>query len=90
MSHKFAVGQRVAYIGSPLEGYEAAGRYTITQLMPEDAGDYQYHVRRETNGAIRRVREALIRPLPTTNVSQQTPRSKRHTAANQRLVRAAR
>ena len=90
MSHKFAVGQRVAYIGSPLEGYEAPGRYTIIRLMPEDAGDYQYNVRGETSGAIRRVREALIRPLPTTNVSQPTPRSKRHTAADHRQVRAAR
>jgi hypothetical protein len=43
MPHRFAVGQLVEYYAvDPLVG--GAGLYTIISLLPEDAGQFLYHV----------------------------------------------
>jgi hypothetical protein len=60
MRHKFAVGQLVEYHAvDALAG--GAGLYTILRLLPEDAGEFQYHVQRTSGREQRRVRESLLR-----------------------------
>ena len=64
MSHKFAVGQVVAF--TPAVGEVAANSSpvmaTIKRLLPRDGVEYQYHVQVVTDGLLRRARESQLRP----------------------------
>ena len=67
MPHKFAAGQTVEYFAADGR-FGGAGLHTIIRLLPEDAGEYQYHVQRTGGGEQRCVREAQLRsagpPIP--------------------------
>jgi hypothetical protein len=58
MPHKFAVGQSVEYYDALTDG---AGLYTILRLLPQDAGEFQYHIQRDGGAEQRRVRESQLR-----------------------------
>ncbi len=58
MPHKFAVGQSVEYCDARTGG---AGLFTILRLLPEDAGEFQYHIQRTGGVEQRRVRESQLR-----------------------------
>jgi hypothetical protein len=60
MPHQFAAGQTVEYFAADGR-FGGAGLYTIIRLLPEDAGDYQYHIQRTGGGEQRCVREAQLR-----------------------------
>ena len=60
MTHKFVVGQAVEYYAvNPLA--KGAGLYTVIRLLPEDAGEFHYHIQRTGGGEHRRVRESQLR-----------------------------
>jgi hypothetical protein len=93
MSHRFSVGQSVAFLASPLDKFLGSGRYTILQLMPADGGDYQYNVQRATTGEIRRVRETQLRPIPLPTLIQRTQphqRQRSQPAPNRKIANAKR
>ena len=58
MPHKFAVGQSVEYYDALTDG---AGLYTILRLLPQDAGEFQYHIQRAGGAEQRRARESQLR-----------------------------
>ncbi len=58
MPHKFAVDQSVEYYDARTRG---AGLYIILRLLPEDAGEFQYHIQRAGDAEQRRVRESQLR-----------------------------
>ncbi len=63
MSHRFSPGQSVTFLASTFEASGSSGRYTIKQLLPAELGEYQYTVRREKTGELRRARETQLKPL---------------------------
>jgi hypothetical protein len=67
MPHRFATGQTVEYF-APHGQFGGAGLYTIIRLLPEHAGEYQYHIQRTDGGEQRCAREAQLRsagpPIP--------------------------
>ena len=64
MSHKFAVGQVVAFITAVGEvaANSSPVMATIKRLLPRDGVEYQYHVQVVTDGLLRRARESQLRP----------------------------
>ena len=91
MHHQFSVGQSVV-LTTVIDDIRfddiaaGSGRYTITRLMPFDAGEYGYVIRHETTGRLRHVPESQIArpashaPHPTTTAKErpgQTGRGKR-------------
>jgi hypothetical protein len=60
MPHKFCIGQSVEYFAVDTLS-KGAGLYTIIRLLPEDAGEFQYHIQRTRGGEQRRVRESQLR-----------------------------
>ncbi len=53
MPYKFAVGYDARTGGASL--------FTILRLLPEDAGEFQYHIQRAGGAEQRRVRESQLR-----------------------------
>jgi hypothetical protein len=49
-SHKFAVGQTVEFLRSPLDGNIPRGRYKVQRLLPHDSRDFQYRVKHTLDG----------------------------------------
>jgi hypothetical protein len=45
MPHKFKVGQSVNYRASGRVLREASGRYSITRLLPEKDGQFEYRIK---------------------------------------------
>ena len=76
MPHQFAAGQTVEYVAA-YGRFGGAGLYTIIRLLPEDAGEYQYHIQRTNGGEQRCVREAQLRSTgpPIPPASQQSDRA---------------
>jgi hypothetical protein len=58
MPHKFAIGQSVGYYDAQARD---AGLFTILRLLPEDAGEFQYHIQRAGGAEQRRARESQLR-----------------------------
>jgi hypothetical protein len=58
MPHEFSIGQAVEYYDALAGG---ARLYTIIRLLPEDAGEFHYHIQRTGGGEHRRVRESQLR-----------------------------
>lgn len=44
-NHKFKVGQSVNYNSGPFGALRGSGIYTVTQLLPPEANDYQYKIK---------------------------------------------
>lgn len=63
MSHRFSLDQSVTFLASTFEASASSGRYTISQLLPAELGEYQYTVRHERTGELRRAREAQLKPF---------------------------
>ena len=62
MSHKFTVGQAVVFTPDAGEVIsDLATRATVTRLLPMDGGEYQYHVKVDADGLLRRARENQLR-----------------------------
>jgi hypothetical protein len=59
MSHKFAVGQVVAFTPDAVQTPTATA--TIIRLLPKQGAEYQYHVQIETDGLLRRAWESQLR-----------------------------
>ena len=87
MPHRFTLGQSVTYTASLSEPF-ASGRYTITQLLPAELGEFQYTARREKTGELRRVRETQLKPLPAPMSSAQPPRRRPQHRSTARLAAA--
>ena len=62
VSHKFAVGDRVRFVGSRFDGDVPAGIYTITRKLPVEANVCQYRVKHAQDGHERVMRESQIAP----------------------------
>ena len=60
MPRKFAAGQTVEYFAADGR-FSGAGRYTIIRLLPEDAGEFQYHIQRAGGSEQRRARQSQLR-----------------------------
>jgi hypothetical protein len=64
MAHAFRLKQVVDFLPGPGELAAERGRHEVTRLLPQDGGEWQYHVRGANGGAERRVRESQLRALP--------------------------
>jgi hypothetical protein len=64
-THQFALGQVVEFLPGLGEAAAERGRCEVTRLLPQDGGEWQYHVRSTDGGTARRVRESQLRPLPS-------------------------
>lgn len=62
VSHKFAVGDRVRFIGSRFDGDVPAGVYAIVRRLPVEGNVCQYRVRHVEDGHERVMRENQIIP----------------------------
>jgi hypothetical protein len=60
VAHKFAVGDRVRFIGSRFDGDVPAGVYTIVRRLPVEGNVCQYRVRHLEDGHERVMRENQI------------------------------
>jgi hypothetical protein len=63
-THSFALGQAAEFLPGPGEPMADRGRCEVTRLLPQDEGEWQYHVRSASGGAERRVRESQLMALP--------------------------
>ena len=66
MLHKFKIDQKVEF--SPPRGiYVAQGTYSVTKLLPERAGEFEYSVKNSQEAFERIARESELSPeLPNT------------------------
>jgi hypothetical protein len=60
VSHKFAVGDRVRFVGGKFDGDVPAGVYTILRKLPIEANVCQYRVKHAQDGHERVMRESQI------------------------------
>lgn len=60
VSHKFAVGDRVRFIGSRFDGDVPGGVYAIVRRLPVEGNVCQYRVRHVADGHERVMRENQI------------------------------
>lgn len=60
VSHKFAVGDRVRFIGGRFDGDVPAGIYTVVRPLPVEGNVCQYRVRHADDGHERVMREDQI------------------------------
>ena len=90
MPHKFAAGQTVEYFA--LDGrFGGPGLDTIIRLLPEDAGNYQYHIQRTDGSEQRCAREAQLRSAsPSTLPPPQQSDRPGHVGGSSRRVRLSR
>jgi hypothetical protein len=65
MSHKFTVGQAVVFTPDAGEVISSlATTATVTRLLPMGGdGEYQYHVKVDADGLLRRARESQLRAV---------------------------
>lgn len=63
ISHKFAVGDRVRFVGSRFDGDVPAGVYTVVRRLPVEGNLCQYRVRHAEDGHERVMRENQIVPI---------------------------
>jgi hypothetical protein len=64
MSHRFAVGETVIFTpdAGEVSIVSLPTMATVTRLLPMDGGEYQYHVKVDADGLLRRARENQLRP----------------------------
>jgi len=62
-SHKFAVGQKVAFRPDLGQDAKPSDVFIVERLLPEAAGLLQYQIKSETDGHARVVRENQISDL---------------------------
>jgi len=62
VSHKFAVGDRVRFVGGRYDGDVPPGVYTISRKLPVEANVCQYRVKHAQDGHERVVRESQLVP----------------------------
>jgi len=62
-SHKFAVGQKVAFRPDLGQDAKPGDVFIVERLLPEAAGLLQYQIKSETDGHARVVRENQISDL---------------------------
>ena len=56
-THKFKVGQAVQFSPDRYQDGRGRGRFKIVRLLPEESNILQYHVKNQTDGHERVVRE---------------------------------
>jgi hypothetical protein len=59
---KFNVGQKVEFLPGSLDGNVPRGTYTITRVLPVEAGGRNYRVKNVRDGHERVVRESQLGP----------------------------
>lgn len=59
-THKFAVGQKLAYSPGRFEHQQTPGLFEVTRLLPADGAEPQYRVRNANSGQERVVRESQL------------------------------
>jgi hypothetical protein len=62
VSHKYAVGDRVRFVGGRFDGDVPDGTYTIVRRLPVEANICQYRVKHAQDGHERVMRESQIVP----------------------------
>jgi hypothetical protein len=63
MSHKFTLGQAVMFSPGAREVLCVTSVCEITRLMPMEGAEYQYDIRVESDGRLRRALEHQLRPM---------------------------
>lgn len=59
-SHKFALGQTVRYIASPLNRVTVGGTFKIVKLLPPDGDEYQYRIKNQGEAFERVAKESQL------------------------------
>lgn len=59
-THKFAVGQKLAFSPGRFEHQQAPGPFEVTRLLPSEGTELQYRVRNANSGQERVVRESQL------------------------------
>ena len=58
--HKFRVGQRVTLASKVLDKAGAGGGYVVTKQLPEQGGELEYRIKRESEPHERVARESEL------------------------------
>ncbi|WP_428491019.1 hypothetical protein [Rhodopila sp.] len=59
--HKFSLGQRLVFKPGTEFMVRISARCSVTRLLPKEGAEYQYYVRTELDGQLRRVLESQLR-----------------------------
>jgi hypothetical protein len=69
-SHRFKVGQVVAFLPSPRDGNIPRGRYKVQRLLPSETRDPQYRVKHTVDSHERVMAESQLAAEPETGRPQ--------------------